>query len=281
MANKNNRPASDKASVAGKNNLKKKKEDEKYAQRISEERIRKQKLQEKRSAEIQKQRKKQSELEKKQQQKVDNKELKKEKRNKRSQSTKIIFSKIKYYTSKSFFSKINFKRVFIFVVLPIVIIIVGINLALKSVPANVPLSIRSYDYNGRTESENTAVESVFNSQQKDVMVKALNAKGNRKVKFYINSIINIDDYNETQNLNFGNVSSSDYVLVATVYDKSGNVLYRSLGLEKDREINNAKFFRDIPYGKHNVKVAVTAYDKETNQKIGTKYAKIQLAVGVK
>lgn len=281
MANKNNRPASDKASVAGKNNLKKKKEDEKYAQRINEERIRKQKQQEKRSAEIQKQRQKQSEVEKKQQKKIDSKNLKNEKRKQKSESAKNVFSKIKYYTSRKFISKINFKRVLIFIVIPIVIIVVGSTFALKSVPANVPLSIRSYDYNGRTESEKIAVESVFNAQQKDVMVDALKARGSNKVKFYINSIINIDDFGETQNLNFGNISSSDYVLVATIYDKSGNVLYRSLGLEKDREINNAKFFREIPYGKHNVKVAVTAYDKNSNQKIGTKYAKIQLAVGVK
>lgn len=281
MANKNNRPASDKTSVAGKNNFKKKNEDEKYAQRINEERIRKQKQKEKRSAEIQKQRQKQSELEKKQQQKIENKNIKTEKRKQKSESAKNTISKIKYYTSKEFFAKINFKRVFLFIVLPIVLIAVICNFILSSVPANVPLSIRGYDYNGRTESDKVAVESVFNSEQKEVMIKALKAKGNKKVKFYINTVINIDDYNETQNLNFGNASGSDCVLVATIYDKSGNVLYRSLGLEKDKELNNVKFFREIPYGKHNVKVAVNAYDKETNQKIGTKYAKIKLAVGVK
>ena len=58
------------------------------------------------------------------------------------------------------------------------------------------------------------------------------------------------------------------------------MLYRSLGLESGREINKAKLFKELSYGVHDVKVAVNAYDKATNKKIGTKYAKIKIAVGV-
>ena len=70
------------------------------------------------------------------------------------------------------------------------------------------------------------------------------------------------------------------MLIATVYDKENTVLYRSLGLEPGKEINRAKLFGEMSYGKHDVKVAVNAYDKNTNKKIGTRYAKIKIAVGV-
>ena len=79
---------------------------------------------------------------------------------------------------------------------------------------------------------------------------------------------------------FGNTKTNDFVLIATVYDKDNTVLYRSLGLEPGKEINRAKLFGEMSYGIHDVKVAVNAYDKNTNKKIGTRYAKIKIAVGV-
>ena len=92
--------------------------------------------------------------------------------------------------------------------------------------------------------------------------------------------MNVRDDFSTEDLCFGNPKSNDCILIATVYDSDGEVLYRSLGLESGREINKAKLFKELSYGVHDVKVAVNAYDKATNKKIGTKYAKIKIAVGV-
>lgn len=280
MSGKRTKPATDKASVAGKNDLRKKKENEKYAQKILDERNKKQKQREKRSAEIKKQRAKQAVQNQKEQQKIENKNKRIAKREKQKSTLTTFLNKIKYYCSKDFLFQINYKRVFLFIVLPIAVLVTSIVLLSRSVFMNVPSAIRTQEYNGRTESESIAAESLFNSQQQGIMAESLKAHGSSKIKFYINSIIEIDDNNQTHNLRFGNICDSDYVLIATIYDENGDVLYRSLGLEAGKEINDAKFFKKISYGTHKVKVAVNAYDKETKDKIGTKYAKIELKIGI-
>ena len=188
--------------------------------------------------------------------------------------------KIKYYTSKEFLDSFNYVRIFIFIIVPAVLIVFGIIGISKTVILNVPYEIISYEYNSRLESETVAKNSVFNAQQQQVFTDALHSAGSRKFDFYINSVIPVDDDGRTGKLSFGNPEQNNCVLVATVYDKSGEIIYRSLGLENGKELNEAKMFTSLSYGLHDVKVAVNAYDKETNEKIGTRYAKIKLAVGV-
>lgn len=278
---KKNKPAADK-SAAGKTNSnsnqqkikqKQREEAEKQAKRLIEEKQKAQKLQQKKSAEIHKRRAKENEKNEKIQKKA---ELKKNRKSK----LKKIGNKIKYLFSKEYLSSINYFRVFVFIVLPIVLIVLGIIGISKTVWINVPSEIRSFDYEGRMESETIALPSVFNKQQQQVFVDSLNASGSRKFDFYINSVISVDDDSQTENLCFGNPKGSKYILIATIYDKDGTVIYRSLGLKNGREINEAKLFVSLPYGLHDVKVAVNAYDKETNEKIGTKFAAVKIAVGV-
>ena len=280
---KKNKPAAGK-SVAGKTNSKKnnsnskikqkqREEAEKHAKRIIEEKQKAQKLQQKKSEEIQKRRAKQDEREQKVLKKTDKKKLRKRK-------LKKIKKKLRYLISKEFWLSINYFRVFVFIVLPIVLIVSAVSGLSNTVFLNVPSDVRSFEYNGRVESETVAHESVFNKQQQQVFTDSLKAHGSGKFEFYINSVISVDDNNSTTNLCFGNPEGNKYSLIATIYDKNGQIIYRSLGLESGREINDAKMFTDLPYGLHEVKVAVNAYDKETNEKIGTRFAEIKLAVGV-
>lgn len=282
---KKNKPAAGK-SVAGKTNSKntnqktkqKQRADaEKQAKRIIEEKQKAQKLQQKKSEEIHKRRAKENEKEQKIRNKTENKNSKKTKR--KEKKDKLV-NKIKYLTSKEFLSSINYFRVFIFIILPIVLIVFGSIGISRTVLVNVPSEIRGFEYEGRIESETVAKSSVFNAQQQQVFMDSMKAGGSRKFDFYINSVISVNDDNATENLCFGNPEGGKYVLIATIYDKDGTVIYRSLGLESGREINSAKMFAALPYGMHNVKVAVNAYDSETNEKIGTKYAAVKLAVGV-
>lgn len=289
MANKKSKPAAVK-SAAGKSNSKKNNEQkikqkqnaeaEKKAQRLIEEKQKAKLQQQKKSDEIRKRRAKQSEKDDKTKQKQENKLERKNKRAIFSQKLKAVWKKIKYYTSKDFLNSINYVRVLIFIVLPVVLIVLGISALSKTVVMNVPSDIRSYEYNGRAESDAVAKDSVFNSQQREVFIESLNSHGSGKFDFYVNSVIPIDDSCSTDELCFGSTSDTDIILIATIYDKSGEVLYRSLGVSGGKEVNSAKFFKSIPYGLHNVKIAVNAYDSKTNEKIGTRYAKIKLAVGV-
>lgn len=286
---KKNKPAAVK-SAAGKTNSQKKPSDnknkekerqraeaEKQAKRLIEEKQKQKKQQQKKSEEIHKRRAKADEKNQKIQKKT---EIKTGRKKKRTDKLNKIREKIKYLTSKEFLSSINYLRVFVFIILPVVLIVVGGIGISRTVVLNVPSEIRSYDFGGRLESESAAKPSVFNSQQQQVFIDALKASGSRKFDFYINSVVPVDDDGVTDELCFGNPTGNDYVLIATVFDKNDEIIYRSLGLESGKEINNAKMFTSLSYGLHEVKVAVNAYDRKTNEKIGTKYAAIKLAVGV-
>ena len=275
MSNKKNVPVADKT-VAGKNNYKRKKQAEKDAKRVLEEKERKQKQREKRSEEIRKQRQKVSARNNRIAEKAEKKKRSKEHRKNRRDNFR---TKFKYYTSKEFLGSFNYFRIFTFIILPIALIVTGIVCVSHSVFVNVPTDIRKTEFNGRLESETVAQESVFNAQQQQVFMDALKARGSRSFEFYFNSVVDVNDDFSTDDLCFGNPESNDCVLIATVYD-GDTVLYRSLGLEPGREINRAKLFGELSYGIHDVKVAVNAYDKNTNEKVGTKYAEIKLAVGV-
>lgn len=285
MSNKKVMPAAGKT-VAGKNNKKinsgnssarRRQKDQRDAQRVLDEKKRKQREREKRSEEIRRQRQKASlkeaQLEAKKQKRLSSKDRQK----KRKQN---FLKKLKYYTSKSFFASFNYFRIFMFIVLPMALIICTCVLISRSIAINVPAEIRSIEFSGRIESDVVAHESSFNVQQQQVFISSLGAHGSRKFEFYFNSVVEIDDDFSTDELCFGNPKTNDVVLIATVYDDDGKILYRSLGLEPNREINEAKLFEEISYGVHDVKVAVNAYDKNSHEKIGTKYAKIKLAVGV-
>lgn len=275
MSNKKNVPVADKT-VAGKNNYKRKKQAEKDARRVLEEKERKQKQREKRSEEIRKQRQKVSARNNRIAEKAEKKKRSKEHRKNRRDNFR---TKFKYYTSKEFLGSFNYFRIFTFIILPIALIVTGIVCVSHSVFINVPTDIRKTEFNGRLESETVAQESVFNAQQQQVFMDALKARGSRSFEFYFNSVVDVNDDFSTDDLCFGNPERNDCVLIATVYD-GDTVLYRSLGLEPGREINRAKLFGELSYGVHDVKVAVNAYDINTNEKVGTKYAEIKLAVGV-
>lgn len=282
MSNKKATPAAGKT-VAGKNNYNKNKKaqqkraQEKDAKRVLEEKEKRQRQKEKRSEEIRKQRKKASEkaarLETKNQRKISAKQKIKNKR-------KSFVQKWKHYTSKEFLRSFNYFRIFVCIILPLALIIFGIISFLGSVFMNVPQSIRSAEYEGRLESDTVAVESVFNAQQQKIFIDSLKSRGSGKFEFYINSIVEIDDDFSTDTLCFGNPVTNNAILVATIYDGDDNVLYRSQGVEPGKEINRAKLFDELSYGVHEVKVAVNAYDAESFEKLGTRYAEIKLAVGV-
>lgn len=283
MSNKKNVPVAGKT-VAGKNNYnknkssqRKKAEAERNAKRLLEEKKKKQKQREKRSEEIRRQR-----------QKVLEKETKTAERKAKKEKTKALrkhrkarfLKKLRYYTSKKFLSSLNYFRIFTCIVLPIALIITASICISRSVLVNVPADIRATEFNGRVESETVAGVSAFNVQQQQVFVDAIKSRGSRKFSFYFNSVVNVGDDFSTDDLCFGNPKTNDCVLIATVYDNDNTVLYRSLGLEPGKEINHARLFGELSYGIHDVKVAVNAYDKNTNEKIGTRYAKIKIAVGV-
>lgn len=296
MSNKKNKPAAEK-SVAGKTNSgaknpekskkqieKQKAQAEKQAQRVREERQRAERERAKKSEDIQKRREKQRVKDEKTEKKNESKEKLHTSVKKIADSVKKTVNntseKVRYYTSKEFLGSFRYTRIFVFLVFPLVLICIGIAMFLKIPYVNIPEEIRQLEFTGRIESSTTAKPIQFSESQQRKLIDSVNAVGFGDFVFYINTDIALDDNAETTTLRFGNPQENGCILVATIFDENGQILYRSLGLTEGKEINTAKFFEEIEYGTHEVKVAVNAYDSETNEIIATKYAKIKLSVGV-
>ena len=295
MSNKKKKPAAGK-SVAGKtnsgkkipdnkkNNGKNKSEAEKQAQRVREERLKAERERAKKSEDIQKRREKQRIKDEKDEKKAEAKARAASSVKNEVESVRRFFKKLggrlRYYTSKEFLGSFRYSRILIFIVLPLVLTGVGIYFLLLTPLVAVPSEIRELEFSGRIESGLTAKPSAFSESQQAMFIDSTSARGTDEFQFYFNTNVVIDDNGKTENLRFGNPQGNDYILVATVYDDDGRVLYRSLGLDEGKEINSARFFEEIAFGTHDVKVAVNAYNGETNEKIATKYAEITLSVGV-
>ncbi len=286
MSNNKKKPAAGK-SVAGKTNSGKSKdkakvnqkqraEAQKQAQRIAAERDKAQRERARKSEEIQKRRAKQSEKEQRLEKKQESKARRSQLKQNFILSLKSGLKRFKYYTSKEFLGSFNYTRIFIFIVLPIVLLGVGIHLFSQTVLMNVPVDIRSYSYSGRLDE--SAEASKLSESQQAVLADELNSRGSGTFEFYIKPEIRFDSDGECEGLCFGNISENDCVLIAVIYDSEGEILYRSLGLESGKELNFAKLFKNVSFGVHEVKVAVNAYDSETYEKIGTRYAEIMLRV---
>ena len=295
MSNKKKKPAAVK-SVAGKTNSgkkipenkkniqKQKAEAEKQAQRVREERLKAERERARKSEELQKRREKQRIRDEKTEKKTEARakiasSVKGEVDSFRSGCQKIG-KKLRYYTSKDFLGSFRYSRILIFIVLPLVLIGVGIYFLFLTPLVAVPSEIRELEFSGRIESGLTAKPSSFSDSQQAMFIDSTAARGTDEFDFYFNTSVTLDDNGETKNLRFGNPQGNGCILVATVYDDDGRVLYRSLGLDEGKEINSVRFFEEIAFGTHDVKVAVNAYDGKTYEKIATKYAEITLSVGV-
>ncbi len=287
MSNKKKKPAAGK-SVAGKNNSgknnvkqaaklkeKQKAEAQKNAQRIAAQREQAQRERAQKSAEIQKRRAKENEKAQREEKKLQQKNQRQLKRENRADNAKKSIKKIKFYTSREFLGSFNYARIFLFIVLPLVVLGVGIFFFTQTVFVNVPQEIRDYSYDGVLESE--AQLSKLSTHQRELLSDVLDSVGSNRFDFYIKKEILFVD-GETESLCFGNPQENDCVLVAVIFNSEGDVIYRSMGLESGKELNDAKLFKELAFGNHKVKVAVNAYDKNTNEKIGTRYADITLKI---
>ncbi len=284
MSNKKKRPAAGK-SVAGKTNSgknapkqnaklkeKQKAEAQRQAQRVAAERDKAQRERARRSEEIRKRRAKQTEKTQKAEKKLEHREKRADERQNFAASVRKTADRAKYYVSKEFLGSFNYKRIFIFIVLPVAALCLAIALFMQTPLVNVPVEIRQLGYNGRVET--SAEATALSESQQELLVHELGAKGSGRFEFYLKPEIRFEG-GETSGLCFGN-PNENCVLVATIFNGEGEVLYRSLGLESGKELNMARLFKAVPFGKHEVTVAVNAYNPETNEKIGTKYADIIL-----
>ena len=129
-------------------------------------------------------------------------------------------------------------------------------------------------YYGREESDfAVSLISASEEEQKTMSDEMKLDFDNAKFDFYSMTEYEYSDANPIFPLSLANPSYNDCILVFTITDGDGEILYRSLGVRPGYMLTYVSFSRNIPYGENDLKLYVTAF-KEKEGKNETKYTKI-------
>lgn len=98
-------------------------------------------------------------------------------------------------------------------------------------------------------------------------------------RYYSADTIIMPEKFSTAKLNLVNVFDNDCVLIASIVDKNDKIVYQSLGLPAGRCLADITI-SDLPYGTHDMKLVVAAYNPESYKLIGVQYSDLTVQVGI-
>lgn len=130
-------------------------------------------------------------------------------------------------------------------------------------------------YYGREESDFSVSDISSSLEEQHKMSDDMDLDfDNAKFDFYCVTECEYSDASPLLALSLSNPSYNDYVLVFTITNGEGEVLFRSLGIKPGKMLDYVNFTRNIPYGENELKLYVTAFDTK-ERKDGTKdYIKV-------
>ncbi len=220
-------------------------------------------------------------------------EIKEEKKEKKEKSSKSIdFTKLKGILKEKLTLIKNIKltkKDIIIIAVAVVTFAALIALIVKFVPAmfasdSVPEIYTGRDY--ESSELGVGIISITDEQQMEY-VKQTNAKGNtRAFKFYANTEMQILTSTSSLPISVANPTSSRVVLLFTLVDENGAMLYRSRGITPGQYLNNITLYKPLEYGDNELTLYVSAFSAEEGKDGGTEYkkegtqrAKIKIKVG--
>ncbi len=137
------------------------------------------------------------------------------------------------------------------------------------------------EYAGVNEDERDIRDINIGINEQLERAKELKVKGDKKAfKFFVKDKLVFNEWYEESTFSFGSVSTNECVLIVSMLDKDGNLLYRSKGLEANKLIPRIKLFYEIPYGTYDVTLVVAGYDPKTKEMIGVQYTQMSLVIGI-
>ena len=165
----------------------------------------------------------------------------------------------------------------------VILAVAAVIIVISAVNKNfvVPDYVKNAEFKGRTEPESVAFDMDISENQQKALVKATKVKGDKhKFDFFVNDSIVMSEYDDPALIEFGSADSNDCILVFFMLDEEGNEIYRSLGVEPGEQIRSVSFFDEIPYGTHDVTLAVLGYNPKTFKQVGMQTTQIKLEIGV-
>lgn len=197
-------------------------------------------------------------------------------------------NKISKRLKKTNFSKIKLtKKNIAILVVAVLTFVALIAVLVKVVPPMLAADNIPEVYTGRDYLDSETGIISINDEQQQANIKSTKAKGNtRKFSFYANTEMQIASPDSTLPISVANPTSGQCVLLFTLADEDGRMLYRSLGITPGKYINNISLTNPLEYGENKLTIYVSAFKAVDDangaaeyEMLGTQRATIKVTVG--
>ena len=101
----------------------------------------------------------------------------------------------------------------------------------------------------------------------------------RKFSFFCNDALSPDPTNGNCMIMFGNPDTNDCILVLSIMDENGNLLYRSGGVEPGKYISQIRLAPNVLSAAKSYRAYVSAYDRDGYSCIGVQYTTLTVQSG--
>lgn len=101
----------------------------------------------------------------------------------------------------------------------------------------------------------------------------------KKFRYYATDKLVFVEKNSVANLGLVNVWDNECVIMASIVDAEGNVIFSSLGLPPGQSLTDIGI-NPRPYGTYDMKLVVAGYDPETFELIGVQSSDLTVQVGI-
>lgn len=136
-----------------------------------------------------------------------------------------------------------------------------------------------YTYAGFAQKEGIIANDLSGEKQID-LVKKMHRRGQTgKFDYYCTDTLKLETASSYGLMSFANVYSNDCILVLSVFDEDGGLIYQSGGVEPGEIILRIRLFYSRDPGTYNCRAYVAGYDKTTGERIGVQYSKLSVMIG--
>ncbi len=136
------------------------------------------------------------------------------------------------------------------------------------------------EYGGRNADDKDLVVIGHDVADQEKFAGKMKRKGDvKKFDFYAAKSCHIGEASDPIEIGLANPTNNDCVFIVSLVDNEGNLCYRSLGIPNGYMLPKIYLTQVMPYGSYDMKLVVSAYDKETYKLIGTQYSDFTLEIG--
>lgn len=136
------------------------------------------------------------------------------------------------------------------------------------------------EYGGRNVDDKDLLVIGHDAADQEKFSDNMKRRGDvKKFDFYAAERVHIAEASDPIEIGLANPINNNCAFIVSLVDNEGNLCYRSLGIPNGYILPKIYLTQVMPYGSYDMKLVVSAYDKETYEHIGTQYSDFTLEIG--